>query len=80
MKLIFLNVNIYIYIYMYKEAAVACTKQLNCTKTMVVVVVVIITDKNLMFSLHFQLASDEYLIPGYGNEDPRMLGSPYPRE
>ena len=79
MKLIFLNVNIYIYIYMYKEAAVACTKQLNCTKTMVVVVV-IITDKNLMFSLHFQLASDEYLIPGYGNEDPRMLGSPYPRE
>ena len=51
---------------MYKEAAVACTKQLNCTKTMVVVVV-IITDKNLTFSLHSQLASDEYLIPGYGN-------------
>ena len=81
MKLIFLNVNIYIYIYIYiyKEAAVACTKQWNCTKTMVVVVV-IITDKNLMFSLHSQLASDGYLIPGYGNEDPRMLGSPYPRE
>ena len=63
---------------MYKEVAVACTKQLNC-KTMVVVVV-IITDKNLMFSLHSQLASDEYLIPGYGNEDPRMRGSPYPQE
>ena len=72
MKFIFENVNIYIYIY--KEAAVACTKQLNCTKTMVVVVVVvIITGKHLMFSLHSQLASDEYLIPGYGNEDPRML-------
>ena len=70
---------LYIYIYnMYKEAAVACTKQLNCTKTMVVVVIT--TDKNLMFSLHSQLASDEYLIPGYGNENPRMLGSPYPRE
>ena len=75
MKFIFLNVNIYIYIYI-------CIRRqllLNCTKTMVVVVV-IITDKNLMFSLHSQLASDEYLIPGYGNEDPRMLGSPYPRE
>ena len=62
-----------------KEAAVACTKQLNSTITMVVVVV-IITDKKLMFSLHSQLASDEYPIQGYGNEDPRMLGSPYPRE
>ena len=61
MKFIFLNVNIY------KEVAVACTKQLNCTKTMVVVLVVIITDKYLMFSLHSQLASDECLIPGYGN-------------
>ena len=57
---------------MYKEAAVACTKQLNCTKTMVVVVV-IITDKNLMFSLHSQLASDEYLIPGYGTRTPECL-------
>ena len=62
-----------------KEAAVAGTKQLNCTITMVVVVV-IMTDKNIMFSLHYQLASDEYPIPGYGNEDLRMLGSPYPRE
>ena len=42
--------------------------------------VVIITDKKLMFSLHSQLTADEYPIPGYGNEDPRMLGSPYPRE
>ena len=62
-----------------KEPAVACTKQLNCTITMVVVEV-IITDKKFMFSLHFQLASDEYPIPSYRNEDPRMLGSPYPRE
>ena len=77
MKFIFENVNIYIYIY--KEAAVACTKQLNCTITMVVVVV-IITDNKLMLSLHSQLASDEYPIPGYQNEDPKMLGSPYPRE
>ena len=75
MKFIFENVNIYIY----KEAAVACTKQLNCTITMVIVVV-IITDNKLMFSLHSQLASDEYPIPGYRNEDPKMLGSPYPRE
>ena len=60
-----------------KEPAVSFTKQLNCTITMVVVEV-IITGKKLMFSLHSQLASDEYLIPGYGNEDPRMLGSPYP--
>ena len=60
-----------------KEAAVACTKQLNCTIPMVVLVV-IIADNKLMFSLHSQLASDEYPIPGYGNKDPRMLGSPYP--
>ena len=74
-----MKLNVNIYIYTYKEAAVACTKQLNCTKIMVVVVV-IITNKKLMFSLHSQLASEEYPIPGYGNEDPSMLGSPYPRE
>ena len=58
MKFIFENVNIYIYIIyiIYKEAAVSCTKTM-------VVAVVIITDKKLMFSLHSQLASDEYLIP-----------------
>ena len=80
MKFIFLNVNIYNYIYIYiyiciRRQLLHVLNSLNCTKTMVVVVV-IITDKNLMFSLHSQLASDEYLIPGYGNEDPRMLGSP----
>ena len=76
MKCFFENVNIYIYnnIYIDMEVAVACTKQLNCTKTLVLVVV-IITDKILMFSLHPQLASDEYPIRGHENEDPRMLGS-----